>query len=191
MAENTTNTAERDNNLVRLEEIAVGGKFTYAGYDWVKLAEPFDGASPCLTAESVGDRAFDTKNHNDWRKSSLRKWLNDEFLKKLIANGAAAADFADVVSDLTADDGMTDYGEATDKIALLSCDLYRRYRAVIPALDDWWWTLTPWTCLASYSYYVRRVNASGALLSSIAYSGIDGVRPLCNLKSEILVSPVI
>lgn len=41
---------------------------------------------------------------------------------------------------------------------------------------------------ASHSCSVRRVNSSGALDSNIACDGNWGVRPLCNLKSEILVS---
>lgn len=50
----------------------------------------------------------------------------------------------------------------------------------------WWWYLrTPY---ASSSYRVRYVNTDGALSHTYAYYGREGVRPLCNLKSEILVS---
>ena len=91
-------------------------------------------------------------------------------------------------SDLTADDGMTDYGTATDKIALLSDKLYRMFRGVIPRVDAWCWNLTPWTCDPEYSYSVRSVYSSGAMIWRNAYSGSNGVRPLCYLKSEILVS---
>ena len=83
---------------------------------------------------------------------------------------------------------MTDYGTATDKIALLSDKLYRMFRGIIPRVDVWCWNLTPWTCDASNSYSVRRVNSSGAMRWLNAYYGRDGVRPLCYLKSEILVS---
>lgn len=56
----------------------------------------------------------------------------------------------------------------------------------LAAGSPWWWYLrTPYT---SRSYYVRRVNAGGALGHAYAYHGNEGVRPLCNLKSEILVS---
>ena len=42
--------------------------------------------------------------------------------------------------------------------------------------------------VASNSYNVRNVNSSGAMNWNNAYNGNRGVRPLCNLKSEILVS---
>lgn len=47
-----------------------------------------------------------------------------------------------------------------------------------------------WLCdaYASYSYLVRYVDSSGALSWDGAYYGLRGARPLCNLKSEILVS---
>ena len=49
----------------------------------------------------------------------------------------------------------------------------------------YWWLRTPYSSNASY---VRNVNSDGTLNSVHAYSGYGGVRPLCNLKSSILVS---
>ena len=49
----------------------------------------------------------------------------------------------------------------------------------------YWWLRTP---SSSNANSVRFVNSDGALGSSDACSGYGGVRPLCNLKSEILVS---
>ena len=83
---------------------------------------------------------------------------------------------------------MTDYGTATDKIALLSDGLYRKYRQYIPLVDDWCWTLTPWTCNPSDSCVVRYVDSSGAVGWDDAYYGHWGARPLCYLESSIFVS---
>lgn len=173
--------------MKKLAELKRGARFTYAGVEWVKLDDT-DGGALALAAEPVFERAFDEENCNDWRKSSLRRELNGPFLDALIAEGADRAAFLDLESDLTADDGMTDYGTATDKIALISDSLYRKFRALIPKIGCWWWTLTPWTCDPEYSYYVRYVNSSGALNWYNAYDGNYGVRPLCNMKSDILVS---
>ena len=49
----------------------------------------------------------------------------------------------------------------------------------------YWWLRTP---DSGSSYSVRCVYSSGALHSDFAYYGGRGVRPLCNLKSDILVS---
>lgn len=49
----------------------------------------------------------------------------------------------------------------------------------------YWWLRTPYS---SYANYVRRVGSDGSLNYNSAYGGSYGVRPLCNLKSSILVS---
>ena len=49
----------------------------------------------------------------------------------------------------------------------------------------YWWLRTP---NSSDSYRVRYVRSDGALSNSHAYGGTRGVRPLCNLKSDTLVS---
>ena len=54
------------------------------------------------------------------------------------------------------------------------------------ATQNWWWWLR--TPDASNSSYVRGVDTTGTLSLNNACSGIRGVRPLCNLKSDILVS---
>lgn len=51
--------------------------------------------------------------------------------------------------------------------------------------NDYWWLRTPY---ASSSRNVRYVHAVGSLNFYSAYGGYYGVRPLCNLKSDILVS---
>lgn len=49
----------------------------------------------------------------------------------------------------------------------------------------YWWLRTP---NSSSAYSVRFVISDGTLYNGGAYNGFGGVRPLCNLKSSILVS---
>ena len=175
--------------MKKLATLKPGAFFFYGGVQWVVLeSDEKIGATLALAAEPVFHRAFDEENRNDWRVSSLRRELNGPFLDALIQEGANRAAFLDWESDLTADDGMTDYGTATDKIALLSDGLYREYRQFIPLVDDWCWTLTPWTCNPSNSYCVRSVDSSGAVGWDYACNGNWGARPLCYLESSIFVS---
>lgn len=170
-----------------LSELKPGDRFMYGGVEWVKF-EDIGAGTLCLSAGVPFCRAFDEENCNDWRESSLRRELNGAFLDALVAEGADRGAFLDWESDLTADDGMTDYGTAVDKIALRSDALCRKYREITPPVDEWCWNLTPWTCDASLSYGVRYVISSGAMGWDIACNGDWGVRPICYPKSEILVS---
>ena len=171
---------------VKLSELKPGDIFAFAGFNWVKLEESAEGTK-VIAAGKVEDQAFDTEDRNNWKDSKLREYLNNDFLEHLYDEGAAEEDFLTVLSDLTSDDGLKDYGTSEDKIALITCDDYRKYRSLIPVIDSWWWTITPWSCNPSNLCYVRGVHTSGALNIHYAHNGYYGVRPLCNLKSDILV----
>ena len=171
----------------KLSELKPGDIFVFAGLRWVKLEESAEGTK-AIAADKVEDQAFDTEDRNNWKESTLREYLNNDFLEYLYEEGADPEDFLIVVSDLTSDDGLKTYGTSEDKIALITCDDYRKYRSLIPMINGWWWTITPWSCDPSNSNNVRLVSTSGALGGNGACYGFFGVRPLCNLKSDILVS---
>lgn len=167
----------------KYNKIKPGEIFGFGGKNWIKLEE----AGLCIMQDILDRRPFD-KDYNDWRKSELREYLNNEFYEILTENGADEKDFLLIETDLTADDGMKDYGTSKDLVSLMTADLYRRNRHLLKSIDSSWWLATSHSCLDSYSYSVRCVYSSGALGSSYAYSGYCGVRPLCNLSSETLVS---
>jgi hypothetical protein len=174
--------------MKELKTVQPGEKFNYGGLDW-EVLEQTEGRALCLAVRSIGDKAFDTNNKNDWKGSSLRKYLNGTFLKKLVKAGAKAGAFLPMELDLTSDDGLDDYGSSTDKIGLLSCDQYRKFRKLIPQVKGWWWTITPWsTESGGNASGVRVVYSGGSRSSSNAYNGNYGVRPLCTLDSSILIS---
>ena len=79
---------------------------------------------------------------------------------------------------------MTDYGTSEDFVALLSDNLYRKYRKFMPKYDTWVWTITPWSCLPGYANYERAVSTSGALNNRYASYG-GGVAPACIFNPEI------
>ena len=122
---------------------------------------------------------FDEDNCNDWRKSSLRRYLNEEYIK-----GFNRGDLLPFVSDLTTDSGQKDYGTSEDYIALLSCDLYRKYREYVPKYDNWVWTLTPWHIFPSLAYYVRVVYTDGSVSSYFARHS-SGVAAACIFNPKI------
>ena len=81
--------------------------------------------------------------------------------------------------DLVADNGDDRYGTVTDKVFILTCDEYRKYRKNVPLLPEWMWTCTPWYITDSgNSGNVRRVNTGGILGISSAYN-TRGVAPAC------------
>lgn len=169
--------------------IAPGREFKFGSLPCIVL-EAFDNDTVLVLAkESIGDYAFDEDNCNNFNKSSLRRVLNDDFLETLEEEGADLDSMLDFTIDLTSDDGLKDYGESTNRVALLTCDMYRKYRNIISNLDNWWWLATAYSTESNgYARYARNVHTGGTLGSGYAYDGDGGVRPAFLLKSSIFES---
>ena len=159
-------------------------EFTMGGIAWTVIQTGADWVK-CITSDCVEKRDFDEGNKTDFAASSLRAYLNGEFLRRLIKAGAPKEMFKYFNIDLTADDGLKNYGGNRVRIGLITCEEYRLLRGNIPALPGRWWTATP---DSPTNPCVRIVLSDGALGFIGACDGPYGVRPLCNLKSEILVS---
>lgn len=179
----------------KIGQFGAESRITYGGVKWVVLdARP--NMSLCFAEDVLKDEngkvrymAFDTDNKNDFAASSVRAFLNGDFLEELAAAGADKEAFAPIVLDLTSDDGLDDYGTDIAKIGLITDQMYRAFRKIIPKASEDYWTCTPFSTERNgYKSFVRYVRPSGALGNYTAYYGVGGVRPLCDLKSDILVS---
>ena len=169
-------------------KIAPSSVISYGGLDCIVLDVEQDKIL-VLAKESIGNMPFDEGNSNNFPKGTLCKYLNGEFIKTIKANGADTSALIPTTIDLTSDDGLKDYGETTQKIFLLTCDMYRKYRSIIPNLDDWWWLATAYSTESNgYAHNARNVYSGGSLNYHYAYNGDIGVRPAFYLKSSILES---
>lgn len=119
---------------------------------------------------------------NNYANSAVRKeLLEHEFtlsLQKEYGDRLVPA-----VMDLTALDGLKDYGKVTDIIGIPDLNLYRECRENILAGDRWWWLSTPnSTSSGTGSSNVRCVGSDGV----VGWSGCGwcrDVRPFFILKS--------
>ena len=172
-----------------INKIKAGDHFEYKGIEWVCLETGNDAGNKTAFAVSAKIIAYmpfndECKNGcNDWRTSSLRKWLNGDFLNKKLDKNALLLQHP----VLTADNGDEQYGVTGDYVTLLSCDQYRKYRKFMPKYDNWVWTLTPCSCDAGSSHYVRVVNPSGGLNDNYAFNPISVV-PVCLFNLDYLIS---
>lgn len=173
------------------EKLMIGEHFTYEGIEWICL-DIIDGNYLAITAQVWQKLPFDVDNHNNWKESSLRRVLNDEFLDKLNKKHLVKQ-----TSDLIADNGDKAYGTTEDYVTILSCNQYRKYRDLVPNYPEWMWTLTPWSCYNTNSgngSYVCRVYPSGYVSYHIPsgyvsyYIAISsyGVAPACIFSSKHL-----
>ena len=182
----------------RIKDLAPGVCFN-AGPVVLKVMEHFTDGRTLLTAtEPIGNRPFTVRpftynrqdpepNPNDFRSSTLKDDLNDDFLEALDAAGVIRAhQIVDASWGLSDHDGTNRYGYVTCKVAMLPEPLVRKYYdAGLLEIDDWEWTITP---SAGGAYGVRDVDSGGSLDWSLAYNGYGGVRPALFVDSEICLS---
>ena len=172
-----------------LKAAARGTVFPYAGEKWVALEHDPAGRTLCLRLDLIPDKPFDENNCNNFALSSSKAWMNGPYLDNLIDAVKGPHAFLATELDLTADDGLKDYGACTVTIFSLTVDQYRRNRDVIPNADDWWWLSTATSTAANgYEHNARRVGLDGALRWSDAFYGYVGLRPACYLDSDLLIS---
>lgn len=165
--------------------IKIGETKEIAGEEFIIL-DVLENGVICLSKDfAYTDTMFDS-NSNNYANSSIRKTLNTEYLKK-IADVVGEENIVECEIDLTSDDGLDDYGKVTDKVGLLTADMYRKYNRIIEKypVDDWWWLSTPWsTPHRGYTLSVRCVNNNGALYNYFCDNS-NGVRPFCIFDPSI------
>ncbi len=92
---------------VQLSTLEPGATFKFGGYEWIKL-EQLEKGTLCLARDIVCNKAFDEDNCNDWRKSSLRKWLDNEHCGFMAEIARNKLDIRLCTCDLTSDEGKDD-----------------------------------------------------------------------------------
>lgn len=174
-------------NEVKAIEVKPGERFTWQGYEWIVLdpavETPEGNGVLAIMAEVYKGKemCFDIEGYNNYAKSSLRKMLNAMLLPELGEDNLLPH-----VVDLIADNGDKRYGTVTDKVFILSCDEYRKYREYVPLFDEWMWTCTPWYINdAGNGHAVRYVNTTGGLYSHYFAGSSNGVAPACVIASSI------
>ena len=156
--------------------LSAGERFGFKGFEWIVLDNNVDGGVLAIMASAWNNEeySFDDDGCNNYAKSSLRRKLLNELLPVLGEDNLIPHEV-----DLVADNGDDRYGTVTDRVFILSCDEYRKYRKNVPLLPEWMWTCTPWYITdTGGGYNVRGVSTGGVLSSSGAGDG-GGVAPAC------------
>lgn len=185
MLEKRIDKLESENMKERLTGLKVGDYFEVAGTKW-RILDIKPCGYVCLSDALEERKIFDSETNN-WKLSSLREYLNNDFYKK-IADEIMEKNILPFGRDLLSLDGQTEYGNCTDYVSLLSIDDYRLYRKLIPNNEQWWWLLTPWsTPCNGYETQVSVVSPSGYIGDGHCDCSY-GVRPLCIFSPNLFES---
>ena len=169
---------------VKLASVPVGETFKIGGEEWIVLEQSGD-TTAVLKKDLLPDtRKFDS-NMNNFAKSEIYSFLNDEYYVRLAAL-IGAKNICEHTVDLTADDGLKDYGKCKAYVSLLTCEQYCKYTDIMLKYDPkklWWLATSISTPLRGYIEFVRCVVNGGTLYCYFCNYDDGGVRPFCILKS--------
>lgn len=171
-------------------ELKAGDTVEWKGFKWIILDIDYNGGIFLLMKEPWKVTQFNDSYNADWKKSTLRNDMVDNLLPIL-----GEENLITHVTDLTCDNGDKTLGTCEDKVFILSCDEYRKYREYIPLFEDDMWTCTaswinddPDSHDSGYAYYPRNVYYDGYVDGSYAfYAG--GAVPACICYPSILNLP--
>ena len=173
---------------VSLAEIPVGAVFKLSGDNEFVVLEQMEGSTAVILKNKFGpDSAFG--ENNNYNGCFVDEICNS--LAEVIENIVGEDALIPHTVDLTADDGLKDYGVVSREVSLLTADQYRKYVYILDKhkLDNWWWLATPHsTATHEHETCVKCVSPSGSIINDDYYNDSNGVRPFLILKSSIFVS---
>ena len=173
----------------KIADLKPGTRFIYGRKNCMVL-DHLEQGTLCMVLDSVKSRFGD---NNNYAESTLNADLNKTYLDDWLNDGACFTDFVEMEVDLTANDGLDDYGKCRCFLAPRTCEQHRKYRKLIPNPLPSEWTATAYsTASNSYTSTVNIVYSDGSLSSWNYACETHAVRPLFILNPSVLLDvPVV
>lgn len=139
-----------------VKNTTIGNKISFAYMDW-RVLDKQNGKVLLLKDNSLGSIPFnETSKDVTWASSSVRKWLNEDFLKENFSTFEQDSILETNVKNLPNATYKTPAGEDTkDKLFLLSSEEVEQYKKGIHKTKTCWWLRTPGAAENSMSFVYK------------------------------------
>lgn len=181
---------------MKLEDVPFGRDFEIWGHTYTVL-DGDDRGVFVLEADAVCEMPFREDEMyyevapNDFRDSSVRAYLEGNYLGDLLEAGAVLdRDIFRMEIDLECTLGQCEYGAERVYAGLLTLEQYGTYYDIIPRIDTTYWLATPWKTpnrSMSGTSSVWNVSSNGSY-NLWGCGRAFGVRPALTLSPSLLVS---
>lgn len=173
---------------IKLSELRRGESFMIGEHEFIVLDQGVDVTKVISKGFMEENIRFDSDTR-DYNKSKIKKFI-EEKIQPVIESEVGAENIVEHEVSLRSLDMQKEFEDVSAKVRPITFDEARLYNDLLvnEDLDDWWWTLTPWsTEKRGYKYGMSVVCPSGCIGYNFC-SRCNGVRPFCILKSNIFVS---
>lgn len=172
---------------VALSTLKRGDVFQTTGKRKYKVLEQYGDTTKIISLDMVKENV-EFGDTSDYKTSKVKELCDAEILKDFEKEFGAENIETHTATIITADGQKL--GTVDCKIRPTTFDEAREYTDITPNndLNDWYWTLSPWsTEERSRGKSLAAVCPSG-IIYNINCDDVNGVRPVCILKSNIFVS---
>lgn len=171
---------------VELSTVAPGGVIELGEDEFVVLDH--DEGGTLVISKDFMEEDVKFGDNTDFNGSNVQRVLYEDILPKIEEVVGKDSIFSQTVK-LTTVDNQDIYKDVAGRIRLLTFDEARKYNPLIvnEELDDYWWTMTPWTSNDRWKYPIAVVSPVGDF-GGWGFGNDYGVRPVLYLKSNIFVS---
>lgn len=173
---------------IKLSELRRGESFMLGEHEFIVLDQVVDVTKVISKGFMAENISFDP-NTKDYNKSKIKKFI-EEKIQPVIESEVGAENIVEHEVSLRSLDMQKEFEDVSAKVRPITFDEARLYNDLLvnEDLDNWWWTLTPWsTAKRGYIYGITVVCPSGCIDYGYC-DDFNGVRPFCILKSNIFVS---
>lgn len=174
---------------IKLSELNPGDVFQTTGKRKYKVLEQYENTTKIVSFDLVKENVKFGDNA-DYLESELKELCDTEILANF-EEEFSAENIETHEADLITVDGQNTGVSVKCKIRPLTFDEARKYTELTPnkKLNDWYWTCTSWSTKERGWNSVAVVSSSGNVGNYVCI-GVNGVRPVCILKSNLFVSKV-
>ena len=180
---------QEETGKVELSTLKRGDVFQTTGKRKYKVLQQYGDTTKIISLDLVKENV-EFGDTSDYKTSKVKKLCDTEILKDF-EEEFGAGNIKTHTADIITVDGQK-VGNVKCKIRPITFDEAREYTDITPNndLNDWYWTLSPWSTEEhGWSRSLSVVSPSG-YISYYFYDDVNGVRPVCILKSNIFVSKV-
>lgn len=180
---------QEETDKVLLSTLKRGDVFQTTGKRKYKVLEQYGDTTKIISLDLVKENV-EFGDTSYYKTSKIKKLCDTEILKDF-EKEFGTENIETHTADIITADGQK-LGTVDCKIRPITFDEARGYTDITPnpCLNDWYWTLSPWsTKERGWENSVTVVSPSGGISNS-GYVNEFGVRPVCILKSNIFVSRV-
>ena len=178
---------QEEADKVVLSTLKRGDVFQTTGKRKYKVLEQYGDTTKIISLDLVKENV-EFGDTSDYKTSKVKKLCDTEILKDFEEEFGAGNIETHTAYIITADGQKL--GTVDCKIRPITFDEARGYTDITPnpCLNDWYWTLSPWsTKERGLEKTCTVVSPSGCVYNGDC-SVVNGVRPVCILKSNIFVS---